>query len=409
MKARTPTSHEQFALPFLDTTSLSGGLGLYGGFFAPRRPQQATTAQPDESETDEATAPAAPAVPAYDYRLVGDRKLAESWKGRAEDNLAAIRLLAAIEAEGRHARPDEQERLARFTAFGASDLADKLFRRAGDGFAPAWEDLGLELEQLVAREDLASLSRATQYAHFTPEFMIRAIWRALRKMGFDGGRVLEPGCGTGLFFALAPEALAGKMVMTGVEMDRTTARIARLLYPNAQIRHEDFTKAKLRETYDLVIGNPPFSDRTVRAADDAGRLGLSLHDYFIARSVERLRPGALAAFVTSRWTMDKVSPQAREQIASMVDLIGAVRLPQGTMNAAAGTDVVVDILFLQKREGGAERGGAPWDALAEAVPAEHGEGALSINRYFLDHPEMVLGSHARTSSAYRHPGRRALG
>ena len=400
MKARTPTSHEQFALPFLDTTSLSGGIGLYGGFSAAKRTQPATTAQPDESETDEATAPAAPAVPAHDYRLVGDRKLAETWKGRATANLAAIRLLAAIEAEGRHARPDEQERLARFTAFGASDLADKLFRRNGDKFAPAWEDLGLELEQLVAREDLASLSRATQYAHFTPEFMIRAIWRALLKMGFDGGRVLEPGCGTGLFFALAPETLAGKMVMTGVEMDRTTARIAKLLYPNAQIRHEDFTKAKLRETYDLVIGNPPFSDRTVRANHDAGRMGLSLHDYFIARSVERLRPGALAAFVTSRWTMDKVSPQAREHVASLADLIGAVRLPQGAMNAAAGTDVVVDILILQKREGGAEPAGAAWDALSEAVPADDGEGALSINRYFLDHPEMVLGSHARTSSAY---------
>ena len=119
----------------------------------------------------DAPVPTKPTLPAQDYRLAGDRRLAEGWKGRAEDNLAAIRLMAAIEAEGRHARPDEQERLAKFTAFGAVDLADKLFRRAGEGFAPAWEDLGLELEQLVSREDLASLSRATQYAHFTPEFM----------------------------------------------------------------------------------------------------------------------------------------------------------------------------------------------------------------------------------------------
>ena len=118
--------------------------------------------------------------------------------------------MTAIEAEARHARPDEQEQLAKFTGFGATDLADQLFRRAGEGFAPAWEDLGLELEELVSREDLANLKRATQYAHFTPEFMIRAIWRALSKMGFDGGRVLEPGCGTGLFFALAPEALDGQ-------------------------------------------------------------------------------------------------------------------------------------------------------------------------------------------------------
>ena len=308
--------------------------------------------------------------------------------------------MTTIEAEARHARPDEQERLARFTGFGASDLADRIFRRAGDAFAPAWEDLGVELEGLVSRDDLANLKRATQYAHYTPEFMIRAIWRALRRMGFDGGRVLEPGCGTGLFFALCPEALAGKLALTGVEMDPTTARIAKLLYPNARIRHEDFTKARLPELYDLAIGNPPFSDRTVRADDPAGELRLSLHDYFIARSVERLRPGGLAAFVTSRWTMDKVDGKARQHIAAMADLIGAVRLPEGAMHDRAGTEVVVDILFLQKRDAGTAPAGAAWDVLAEAVPAEDGETALSINRYFVEHPEMALGTHARTSSAY---------
>ena len=160
--------------------------------------------------------------------------------------------------------------------------------------------------------------------------MVRAIWRVLRQMGFDGGRVLEPGCGTGLFFALAPEPLSGKLALTGVEMDATTARIAKLLYPNARIRREDFTKARLPEHYDLAVGNPPFSDRTVRADDPAGQLRLSLHDYFIARSVERLRPGGLAAFVTSRWTMDKVDTKAREHISGMADLIGAVRHTRST-------------------------------------------------------------------------------
>jgi SAM-dependent methyltransferase len=242
--------------------------------------------------------------------------------------------MTTIEAEARHARPDEQERLARFTAFGASDLADRIFRRAGDAFAPAWEDLGVELEGLVPRDDLANLKRATQYAHYTPEFMIRAIWRALRQMGFDGGRVLEPGCGTGLFFALCPETLVGKLALTGVEMDPTTARIAKLLYPNARISQEDFTKARLPELYDLAIGNPPFSDRTVRADDPAGELRLPLHDYFIARSVERLRPGGLAAFVTSRWTMDKVDGKARQHIAAMADLIGAVRMAEGKCTTA---------------------------------------------------------------------------
>jgi adenine-specific DNA methylase len=252
-----PMSHDQFSLPFLDTTSLGGGLGLDGGFSAPQLFEPPTNAEPAETDVEGQTAPSAPIVSANDYRLVGDRQLAEGWKARAADNLAAIRLMTTIEAEKRPARADEQEKLARFTAFGANDLADKLFCRAGGGFGPAWEDLGLELEQLVSREDLASLSRATQYAHFTPEFMVSAIWRALRKMGFDGGRVLEPGCGTGMFFALVPESLSGKLALTGVEMDATTARIAKLLTPNARIRHEDFTKARLPEIYDLAIGNPP--------------------------------------------------------------------------------------------------------------------------------------------------------
>ena len=230
--------------------------------------------------------------------------------------------------------------------------------------------------------------------------MVRAIWRALRRMGFSGGRVLEPGCGTGLFFALMPEALETKTTLTGVEMDPITARIAKLLYPNARIRAEDFTKARIAETYDLVIGNPPFSSRTVRADDPAGRLSLSLHDYFIARSIERLRPGGLAAFVTSRWTMDKADPTARMFLASMADLVGAVRLPEGAMRAAAGTDVVVDILFFQKRGPDEPAKPADWIDLAEAMPAQDGEEALSINRHFVEHPDMVLGSHARTSSAY---------
>ena len=398
-------NHDQFSLPFLDTTSLGGGFGLYDRSSTPKPTPTREGAGLFETPAPDPTASLPTqnrtlAIAAHDYRLAGDRRLAEGWKARAEDNLAAIRLMTTIELEARYARPDEQERLARFTGFGASDLADRIFRRAGDAFAHAWEDLGVELEGLVSRDDLANLKRATQYAHYTPEFMIRAIWRTLRRMGFDGGRVLEPGCGTGLFFALCPEALAGKLALTGVEMDPTTARIAKLLYPNARISHKDFTKARLPELYDLAIGNPPFSDRTVRADDPAGELRLSLHDYFIARSVERLRPGGLAAFVTSRWTMDKVDGKARRHIAAMADLIGAVRMPEGAMDDRAGTEVVVDILFLQKRGAGTAPAGAAWDVLAEAVPAEDGETALSINRYFVEHPEVALGTHARTSSAY---------
>jgi len=390
----------QYTLPFLDTTSLgAGGFDLYSSFGAPPRTPsnsgEEASAPENSSANDEPTR-----TPALDFRLAGDRKLASGWKARAADNLAAIGLAQTIENEERHATAEEQEILSRFTAFGASDLANKLFRRAGEGFAAGWDDLGIQLEQLVSREELASLSRATQYAHFTPEFVVRAIWKALLRMGIAGGRILEPGCGSGLFFALMPESLAGKTALTGIEMDASTARIAKLLYPNALIRHEDFTKARLPDTYDLVLGNPPFSDRTVRGDDPAGQLRLSLHDYFIARSVERLKPGGLAAFVTSRYTMDKSDETARAHIASMADLLGAIRLPQGSMNAAAGTDVVVDILFLQKRDVDQPAAGPLWASLAEAVPADDGDQALSINRYFLDHPEMVLGRHVRVSSPF---------
>jgi hypothetical protein len=161
-----PMKHDQFTLPFLDTTIVAEGFGLYGGFPTAKSSAHAQmNLEPEEAEVLDAPVPTKPSLPAQDYRLAGERCLAEGWKGRAEDNLAAIRLTAAIEAEGRHARPDEQERLARFTAFGAPDLADRIFRRAGDAFAPTWEDLAVELEALVSRDDLANLKRATQYAH----------------------------------------------------------------------------------------------------------------------------------------------------------------------------------------------------------------------------------------------------
>jgi len=389
----------QLTLSFLDTTSLSGPNSLT---LEPGRRSSKTITPVEKDEPDSS--------PSFhssrNYRLTQDRRLARGWKARAGDNLAAIRLSEQIMNDKRAATESEQEILARFMGFGASDLATRLFRRTGEMFATGWEDLGLELETLVSREDLASLARSTQYAHYTPEFIVRAVWQALLRMGFSGGPVLEPGCGTGLFFALLPEALSGKTQLTGIEMDPVTARITKLLFPLAHIRNEDFTKARLPDTYALVLGNPPFSTRQVplpvdRDAHPSSQLTLSLHDYFIARAIERLRPGGLAAFVTSRWTMDKPDPRTRAHIGKLADLLGAVRLPEGTMAAAAGTDVVVDILFLQKHGKDAGAGGdAPWIGLAEAVPADDGDEALSINRYFLDHPEMVLGTHARTSTPY---------
>ncbi len=362
-KAAPPTS--QLTLSLFDSTSLGWGLSLEpSGSSGPRFRES------DLADHAPSPPPAAPRVPAHTYRLLGDRRLAANWKGRARDTIAAIRLMQEIEADGRHATPEEQDRLALFTGFGASDLANSLFRRAGEGFRQGWEDLGNTLEQLVSPADMAALARATQYAHYTPEFMVRAMWRGLARMGFAGGTVLEPGCGSGLFLALMPEAAAPSSTVTAIEMDPTTARIAKLLYPEAWVRAEDFTKAKLAETFDLAIGNPPFSDRIVRATDPAGRLGLSLHEYFIARSIERLRPGGRAAFVCSRFLMDRVDDTARRHIAEMADLVGAVRMPQAAMMAASGTEVVVDVLFFQKRAQGAEPAGAAWDGLREVAPVE---------------------------------------
>ena len=354
----------------------------------------------DDDPDDTPSAPAAARVPPRSWRLQGDRALAQGWKARAADNVQAIRLAHAIAAEDRHATPEEQEALSRFVGFGASELANSLFRRPGEAFRPGWEDLGTELEQIATPEQMAGLARATQYAHYTPEFIVRAIWGAVTRMGFGGGTVLEPGCGTGLFLALMPEVLVGKTAFTAVEMDPCTAQIATLLHPDAWVRGEDFTKARIAETFELAVGNPPFSDRTVRADDAAGKLGLSLHDYFIARSVERLKPGGLAAFVTSRFTMDKSDETARAQIAGMADLLGAFRLPEGSMRAAAGTDVVVDVLFFHKREAGTPGNGADWTGLADVLPAEEGEAALAVNQWFAERPAAVLGLHGRTSGPF---------
>ncbi|MBV9748644.1 MAG: methyltransferase, partial [Acetobacteraceae bacterium] len=397
----TRTSHHpsQLTLSLFDTTAISG-LTLDGGTVEVPAPTHSDLSLADEPDEAASPAAAAPAIPACNWRLAGQRALAPTWKGRAADNLAAIRLAHAIEAEGRHATPAEQEQLSRFVAFGASELANACFRRTGEAFRPGWEEIGTALEQEVSATEIAGLMRATQYAHYTPEFIVRSIWQALTRMGLAGGRVLEPGCGSGLFMAMLPEAAAGRTALTGIEADPVTARIAKLLFPQAWIRAEDFTKAKLAERYDVVVGNPPFSDRSVRADDPAGRLGLSLHDYFIARSVERLRPGGVAVFVSSRWTLDKAAQTARGHIASMADLVGAVRLPAGAMRAEAGTDIVVDVLVLRRRLPGEAGNGIGWSDLAEVVPPMDGEHALLANRYFAEHPEMVLGTHAWTTGPY---------
>ncbi|WP_136620300.1 MULTISPECIES: lactate dehydrogenase [Mesorhizobium] len=399
---------DPFTIDLFGSTAISSGLGLgVTAFAADFGPGD------DDDPNSSAPSPVTPAVAAMqptskprrghglNFHLAGDRGLARGWKDRAGDNIASIRLAAEIEADERSATREEQERLIRFTGFGASDLANGVFRRPGESeFRKGWGEIGSDLEDAVGEIDYASLARCTQYAHFTPEFIIRAIWSGLQRLGWRGGRVLEPGVGTGLFPALMPQSLRGVSHVTGIEIDPVTARIARLLQPQARIIAGDFARTGLPAHFDLAIGNPPFSDRTVRSDRAYRSMGLRLHDYFIARSVDLLKPGALAAFVTSSGTMDKADSTARQHIAKSADLIAAMRLPEGSFLADAGTDVVVDILFFRKRKLGEPEGDLSWLDTEEVRGATADESAIRVNRWLARHPDSVLGTHATVSGPY---------
>ncbi|MQW86386.1 DEAD/DEAH box helicase family protein [Sinorhizobium saheli] len=404
---------DPFTLDMFGSSALSSasslGVTAFGGFTAEAARETANDDDPDPTPPAPARVLAKPRTPAVRkqgeranfYLDDGDRGLAASWKERARMNVAAILIANEIEKQDRPATRGEQAKLVRFTGFGASELANGMFRRPGEVvFRAGWDDLGASLESAVCGSDYASLARCTQYAHFTPEFIIRAIWTGLIRLGWRGGRVLEPGVGTGLFPALMPEAYRDNSHVTGVELDPVTVRIVRLLQPKARIIEGDFARTDLAPIYDLAVGNPPFSDRTVRSDRAYRSLALRLHDYFIARSIDRLKPGALAAFVTSSGTMDKADITAREHIAKSADLIAAVRLPQGSFRADAGTDVVVDILFFRKRKTGEPEGDLSWLDIDEVCPASRDEGAIRVNRWFACHPDFVLGTHALTSGPF---------
>ncbi|MHB0952754.1 MAG: lactate dehydrogenase [Allorhizobium sp.] len=410
-------SNDPFALDMLGSSALSSGLGLgvtaFSGYSGmPANDDDPDPKPPSPSPASPAPAraigtPPRPAVSQLGRRAnfyIDDGKvrgLAASWKDRAKANVGAILTANEIERHNLPVTREQQTRLIRFTGFGASELAKGMFRRAGDlEFREGWADLGSMLETAVSEGDYSSLLRCTQYAHFTPEFIIRAIWSGLKRMGWRRGRILEPGIGTGLFPALMPKAFRDKSHVTGIELDPVTARIVRLLQPKARIINADFARTDLTPIYDLAIGNPPFSDRTVRSDRAYRSLGLRLHDYFIARSIDLLKPGAFAAFVTSTGTMDKADATAREHIAKSADLIAAIRLPEGSFRRDAGTDVVVDILFFRKRKAGEPEGDASWLDLEEIRAATDDEGAIRVNRWLAKHPDFVLGTHALTSGPF---------
>lgn len=402
------TDTDSFTLGLFDSTALSGWIPATPtpAWVSDETDEQDTNSNEHTTNINTSSPIASPAPRGRNFHLSGDRDLARGWPARARDNIAAILLSKALEQADRAPTPEEQARLLRFIGFGATELAQNCFRRPGEeAFRPGWEDIGAELETAVTADEYAALQRATQYAHYTPETIIRALWRTAERLGFTGGRVLEPGMGTGLFFALLPEPLRAVCRLTGIEYDPVTARIAGLVHPEARVRCEDYTRSNLAGRFDLAIGNPPFSDRVVRADPATRALGLRLHDYFIARSIARLRPGGIALFVTSTGTMDKANSAAREHIAGMADLIGAVRLPEDSMRATAGTSVVVDILVFQRRADGDTPAGAAWRDLVTVAGAatdddDDGASAIQVNRYFAEHPEMVLGEHVLRRGIY---------
>ena len=324
------------------------------------------------------------ATPAENYVITNDNLGTGGQKEKFWRNIKAIATLKQIEREERHATPEEQHLLSQYVGWGG--LAD-----AFDQGKSAWATEYSELKELLTPEEYAAARSSTLNAHYTSPTIIRAIYDAVGQMGFQTGNILEPAMGIGNFFGVLPEEMKNSRLY-GVELDSISGRIARQLYPNANITIAGFETTDRRDFYDLAIGNVPFGDYKV---NDRGynRLGFSIHNYFLAKSLDQLRPGGVAAFVTSRYTMDAKNPEVRRYLGQRAELLGAIRLPNTAFKANAGAEVVSDILFLQKRD-------RPMDLEPDWVHLGQTEDGYAINSYFLDHPEMVLGKNSSVSTAH---------
>jgi N12 class adenine-specific DNA methylase len=333
-----------------------------------------------------------------------------SWLDTARRNIDIIELTKRLEAEGREATPDEQTLLAKYTGFGAVDIRQKLFPVSSQTkeLQPNWAEGPWRVEldrllKLVTPEELKTLLQSTQYAHYTSEPITRSIWSALERMGFHGGKMVEPGMGSGNFPITAPKALLDASRYTGIEFDGVTARIAHYLLPRESVIHQDFKQQKLpTDFFDVAVGNPPFLKLTVLTDPAYKKYRFSLHDYFLAKTLDAVRPGGLLVVVTGRYTMDKGRDRARQYIAERADLLGAIRLPQTAFKQNAGTEVVTDVLFLRKRYPGAAPAGPAWLG-QQNVSGLNKKGETHealINEYFANHPEMVLGRHSFQGTMY---------
>ena len=321
---------------------------------------------------------------AQNFRITDDHLGEGGAKTKYAFNIAAIQTLKQIEAEGRQARPDEQEILSRYVGWGG-------LPQAFDAENASWQKEYQQLKSLLTDEEYAAARGSTLNAHYTSPVVIRAMYEALDSMGFQDGNVLEPACGVGNFFGMLPEAMQSSKLY-GVELDSITGRMARQLYPDARIEITGFEKTNRKDFFDVAVGNVPFGNYKVadRAFD---KYGFLIHDYFLAKTLEQVRPGGVIAFITSKGTMDKASPEVRRYIAQRAELLGAIRLPNNAFKANAGTEVTSDILFLQKRE-------HPIDIEPDWIHLGQTADGIPVNSYFVDHPDMMLGRMQWDKSMY---------
>ena len=341
---------------------------------------------PDAAALDEALNAEPAPEPAGNFHITDDDLGVGGPKQKFARNIEAIRTLFKLEEEHRGATAEEQQVLSQYVGWGG--LAD-----AFDPGKDNWAKEYAELKGLLSEDEYAAARSSTLNAHYTSPTVIRSIYDAVERMGFRSGNILEPSMGVGNFFGMLPDTMQDSRLY-GVELDSITGRIAKKLYPQADITVAGFETTDRRDFYDLAVGNVPFGQYKVN--DKAyNKLGFSIHNYFFAKAIDQIRPGGVIAFVTSRYTMDSKDSTARKHMAERANLLGAIRLPNNAFKANAGTEVVSDIIFLQKRD-------RPADIEPDWVQLGKTEDGFAINQYFVDHPEMVLGNLELESTQYGH-------
>ena len=341
--------------------------------------EQEKTELPPEEKTE------APATDRHNFRITDDAIGVGGAKEKFRNNMAAINLLHELEIENRLATPEEQEVLSRYVGWGGLSMAF-------DEHNAAWAEEFKELYASLSPEEYRAAMESTLTAFYTPPVVIKAMYDALDRLGFSQGNILEPSCGTGNFFGLLPESMQNSK-LHGVEIDSLTGRIAKQLYQKANIAIEGFEKTNLPDDhFDVVLGNVPFGEIRVNDSRYNAQKFL-IHDYFFAKALDKVRAGGVVMFITSKGTMDKASPEVRKYIAQRAELLGAIRLPDNTFKANAGTEVTSDILILQKRD-------RVMDIEPDWVHLDTDENGVTMNSYFVEHPEMVLGEIKMESTRF---------